>query len=341
MNKVLSGDSQLNGQPPIRIFARDSAPEDKRSRDRTYRSRMRVRSLRTSSQLQSHNIDPLCCMTNKGNIVIMRPAGFLAAGVRCVMVFALAASLAPPALCSSTSGATRGLGISGGEGSGGSGVGCSGKRLGAITGDEFLPEPLPHPCEMAPHLYPQRRYEHGTMPGMRDSEEESEYLHEKAANGGTEPDTCPGWAKHLRMKLRIAQVFACATPQLCPRRCNGFMNGLPIASLTCTNDEWKTQKGHLGAIAPSPLDAAGLGRADPSGAQHERQIWDRVAGKMIDLMDVGCGHNSPSVDTSRAQMYKMMASKAPETRAQRGSKREAVFGFGVWGLGFGVIWDLG
>jgi len=84
------------------------------------------------------------------------------------------------------------------------------------------PEPLPHPCERLPHLYPHRKYEHGDAPGMRDSEEESEYFREKAQNCGQEPGITPGWAKHLRLKLRIAQ------------------------------------HGHLRAIAPSSLDVAGL-----------------------------------------------------------------------------------
>jgi hypothetical protein len=153
------------------------------------------------------------------------------------------------------------VGSSGACSSGGSVTGGSGKRrLGAATGDEFMvclcekdreterqrdretdftraarrndshvgsvqiaqPEPLPHPCEMLPHQYPHRKHEHGDNPLLRDSEDESEYMHHKRQNGGEEPDVTPGWAKHLRLKLRIAQ------------------------------------KGHVGAIAPTALDVAGL-----------------------------------------------------------------------------------
>lgn len=93
--------------------------------------------------------------------------------------------------------------------------------LAADSVQVIQPEPLPHPCEMLPHLYPQRKYEHGDTPGW-DSEDESEYMHHKRQNGGEEPDVTPGWARHLRLKLRIAQ------------------------------------KGHVRAIAPSSLDAAGI-----------------------------------------------------------------------------------
>ena len=93
-----------------------------------------------------------------------------------------------------------------GAASGGAAAGSAppagGRRLGAITGDEFLPEPLPHPCEMPPHLYPQRRYEHGTEPLLQDSEDQSEHERLKAQNGGEPPDLVPGWVKHLRLKVR-------------------------------------------------------------------------------------------------------------------------------------------
>ena len=163
------------------------------------------------------------------------------------------------------------------------------RRLGAITGDEFLPETLPHPCEVVPGRFEamlaDRKYEHGTAPGMCDSEDESEYLHEKAANAGQEPDPTPRWAKHLQMKLRIAQ------------------------------------KGGLGSIGAAggrtALDAAGISLADGSAAEHQRGIWERVCGKMVDMMDPGCGHNTPPFEETRAAMYAMMQKKAPATRAQR------------------------
>jgi len=44
--------------------------------------------------------------------------------------------------------ASGGDGASNAPGRGGGGM----QRMGAITGDEYLPDPLPHPCEMAPHL---------------------------------------------------------------------------------------------------------------------------------------------------------------------------------------------
>ena len=92
---------------------------------------------------------------------------------------------------------------SGGAAAGARGDGAGApRRLGAITGDEFLPEPLPHPCEMPPHLYPQRRYEHGTEPLLQDSEEQSEHERLTAQNGGEPPDLVPGWVKHLRLKVR-------------------------------------------------------------------------------------------------------------------------------------------
>jgi len=52
----------------------------------------------------------------------------------------------------------------------------------------------------------------------------------------------------------------------------------------------------LGAIAPRVLDAAALQRRDDTAYVHERDIWERVCGNMVDLMDVGCGHNAPNVE---------------------------------------------
>ena len=65
------------------------------------------------------------------------------------------------------------------------------------------------------------------------------------------------------------------------------------------------------------LDAAGLSLADGSAAEHQRGIWERVCGKMVDMMDPGCGHNTPPFEETRAAMYAMMQKKAPATRAQR------------------------
>ena len=161
------------------------------------------------------------------------------------------------------------------------GVRANVRRQGAISGDEFLPDPLPHPCELPPHLYPQRRYEHGDEPGLRDSEDESEYQHLKNQNGGAEPDYTPGWAKHLHMKLRIAQ------------------------------------NGHLGVINPQALDVAGLCKSDATRYEHQSDVWDRVCGKMVDLMEPACGHNVLPFEQTRQEMYRMMKEGAPATPAQR------------------------
>lgn len=178
----------------------------------------------------------------------------------------------------------------GAAGAHGDGVGAppGGRRLGAITGDEFLPEPLPHPCEMPPHLYPQRRYEHGTEPLLQDSEEQSEHERLKAQNGGEPPDLVQGWVKHLRLKVR--QKFW-IVPCIVTIDSN--------YTRTMTSSEFLpriAQKGHFGAIAPRVLDAAALQRKDDTAYVHERDIWERVCGKMVDLMDVGCGHNAPNVE---------------------------------------------
>jgi len=44
---------------------------------------------------------------------------------------------------------------------------------------------------------------------------------------------------------------------------------------------------------------------------------------MVDMMDVGCGHNIAPFDKTRAEMYDMMTKKAPETRAQKALRKIA------------------
>jgi hypothetical protein len=185
-------------------------------------------------------------------------------------------------------GAASGGAAAGARGDGAGAPPAGGRRLGAITGDEFLPEPLPHPCEMPPHLYPQRRYEHGTEPLLQDSEEQSEHERLKAHNGGEPPDLVPGWVKHLRLKVRQKSwIVPCiVTIDSKYSRTMTFSEFLPRIA----------QRGHLGAIAPRVLDAAALQRRDDTAYVHERDIWERVCGNMVDLMDVGCGHNAPNVE---------------------------------------------
>jgi len=196
-----------------------------------------------------------------------------------------------------------GAGAAGSNGGGASARAAGARRVGAITGDEFLPDPLPHPCEVPPHLYPQRRYEHGTEPLLQDSEDQSEHERLKAQNGGEAPDPTPGWVKHLRLKVRCRPLALAPRPSSRPpsrqvRRDGpragagaayaGAVRGGPGARAraragTCTlaRTDRIAQKGHLGAIAPPALDAAALQCRDDAAYVHERDIWERVCGKMV------------------------------------------------------------